>query len=323
VPEVSTIFVGGGTPTLLGGEALAAMLHGVRDIFDLAPAAEVTIEANPETLAPALLETLREAGYTRISIGMQSAAQHVLQTLERQHTPGRALDGAAMARAAGFEHVSLDLIYGTPGESARDWDATLEAALSAEPDHISAYALIVEPGTRLAAAVKRGTTPAPDEDELADRYEQTDARLSVAGFDWYEVSNWARSSRHRCRHNDAYWTAGNWWGAGPGAHSQIGGVRWWNTLSPKLWAQMVSGDRSPAGGREPLTAEQQHLELVMLGVRRGDGLPLSALHPAGVTAAPDLVSRGLLDEDALKAGVARLTLRGRMLADNVTLALAA
>ena len=322
-PPVSTVFVGGGTPTLLGGDGLAALLRGAAEIFPLADGAEITTEANPETVDARLLDALLEAGYTRISIGMQSAAPHVLATLERQHTAGRALEAAAMARAAGFGHVSLDLIYGTPGESARDWDETLEAALSADPDHISAYALIVEPGTRLAAAVRRGTTPAPDDDELADRYERTDTRLAAAGFSWYEVSNWARSPTDRCRHNDGYWTAGNWWGAGPGAHSQIGGVRWWNTLSPKSWADAVTAGRSPAGGREPLTAEQQHLELVMLGVRRGDGLPLTALHPAGVAAAPALVDEGLLDAGALASGVAHLTLRGRMLADHVTLALAA
>lgn len=323
VPAVSTVFVGGGTPTLLGGEALGALLRGAKDVFALAPDAEVTTEANPETVDAELLSALLDAGYTRISIGMQSVAPHVLATLERQHTPGRALEAAALARAAGFQHVSLDLIYGTPGETAQDWDDTLDAALSADPDHISAYALIVEPGTRLAAAVRRGTTPAPDDDELADRYEQTDARLAAAGFSWYEVSNWARTPDDRCRHNDGYWTAGNWWGAGPGAHSQIGGVRWWNTLSPKAWAQAVAEGRSPAGGREPLTAEQQHLELVMLGVRRGDGLPLSALQPGGVAAAPGMVTEGLLDAGALASGIAHLTLRGRMLADHVTLALAA
>lgn len=322
-PPVSTVFVGGGTPTLLGGDGLTALLRGAAEIFPLADGVEVTTEANPETVDAPLLEALLDAGYTRISIGMQSAAPHVLATLERQHTPGRALEAAALARAAGFEHVSLDLIYGTPGESAADWDATLDAVLSAAPDHISAYALIVEPGTRLAAAVRRGTTPAPDDDQLADRYEQTDRRLAAAGFAWYEVSNWARSPADRCRHNDGYWTAGNWWGAGPGAHSQIGGLRWWNTLSPKAWAAALAAGRSPAGGREPLTAEQQHLELVMLGVRRGDGLALSALHAAGAAAAPALVDEGLLDPAALASGIAHLTLRGRMLADHVTLALAA
>lgn len=316
--EVSTVFVGGGTPTLLGASELVRLLHGVQERLPLAAGAEVTTEANPETVDERALAELRAGGFTRVSIGMQSAAPHVLASLERVHTPGASERAARDARAAGFEHVSLDLIYGTPGETADDWRRTLDAALSAGPDHVSAYALIVEPGTRLGAAVAAGRTPAPNPDLLADRYEQADAALSAAGLGWYEISNWAAGAASRSRHNDGYWSGGDWWGAGPGAHSTLGGVRWWNERSPRTWAQALAEGRVPEAGRETPDEDARRLERVMLGIRRVDGLATGDLD---ASAAEQLAADGLLDPAALAAGRAVLTLRGRLLADRVTLTL--
>jgi oxygen-independent coproporphyrinogen-3 oxidase len=323
LPPAQTVFVGGGTPTLLPPEELARVLAAIREHVGLAAGAEVTTEANPETVDPAVLAALRAAGFTRISLGMQSAAPHVLEVLERRHSPGRAVAAAREARAAGFDHVSLDLIYGTPGERAEDWRASLEAALEAGPDHVSAYSLIVEPGTRLAARVRRGELPAPEDDVLAERYETTEALLAEAGLRWYEVSNWARDEAARCRHNLGYWGGGDWWGVGPGAHSHVGGVRWWNVLHPSRWAARLAEGASPAAGRELPAAEAAHLERVMLGVRLADGLPLAGLARHVHRAAEQAAADGLLEPVALRDGRAVLTLRGRLLADRVTLALAA
>lgn len=325
-PQVNTVFFGGGTPTLLPAEDLAAILRAIDDAFGLAPGAEVTTEANPESVDPRSLAALRAAGFTRISLGMQSAAPHVLATLDRTHTPGRAAAAVAEARAAGFEHVSLDLIYGTPGESDDDWRASLDAALTAEPDHVSAYALIVEPGTRLAAQVRRGALPAPDDDALADRYELADAALSAAGLGWYEISNWAADEDARCRHNLGYWRGGDWWGVGPGAHSHVGGVRWWNVLHPSAYADHLAEGVSPAAGRELLDAGTRRLERIMLELRLADGLPLGALNDAGRTAAHEAAATAdpLADPAALATeDRVRLTLRGRLLADAVVRTLTA
>ncbi|HEU4702387.1 MAG TPA: coproporphyrinogen-III oxidase family protein, partial [Conexibacter sp.] len=248
----------------------------------------------------------------------QSAAPHVLATLDRVHTPGRAPQAVREARAAGFEHVSLDLIYGTPGESGDDWRASLDAALAAEPDHLSAYALIVEPGTRLAAQIERGALSAPDDDVLADRYELADAVLRDAGYDWYEVSNWARSPVGACRHNLGYWRGGDWWGVGPGAHSHVGGVRWWNVLHPAAYAARLAEGASPAAGRELLGGQARRVERVMLELRLAEGLPLGVLDDAGRDAAAQAVDDGLA---TLAADRVRLTLRGRLLADAVVRAL--
>ncbi len=314
VPRVETVFVGGGTPSLLGGDGLADVLDAVRAHFTLAADAEVTTESNPESTSPAFFERLRAAGYTRISLGMQSAAAHVLKVLDRTHTPGRAVAAAREARAAGFDHVNLDLIYGTPGETDADLDASLDAVLAAEVDHVSAYSLIVEDGTALARRVRRGELPAPDEDVLAARYERLDARLEQAGLHWYEVSNWAADDTARCRHNLGYWDGGDWLGAGPGAHSHVGGVRWWNVKHPARYAERVATGALPAAGWERLTAEERYTERVMLTVRLRTGLPLDDLDAAGRAAAARVVTDGLADrrEDRLI-----LTDRGRLLADAV------
>jgi oxygen-independent coproporphyrinogen-3 oxidase len=313
---VQTVFFGGGTPTLLPVADLAAMLTAVRDLFGLARDAEVTTEANPESVDARSLAALREAGFTRISLGMQSARSHVLAVLDRVHTPGAPALRVAEARAAGFEHVSLDLIYGTPGESDDDWRASLDAAIAAEPDHISAYSLIVEDGTRLAGRVARGELPRPDDDVLADRYLIADELLSAAGFGWYEVSNWAKPGG-QCRHNLAYWRSDDWWGVGPGAHSHLGGMRWWNVKHPTAYAARVSDGVSPGYARECLDASTRQVEAVMLQLRLAEGLSLAVLDEAGRRAAALEVSAGLLDAEAFASGRAVLTLQGRLLADGV------
>ena len=316
-PRVSTVFFGGGTPTLLPPEDLGAILRAVADEFGLDAGAEVTTEANPESVEERSLSALRDAGFTRVSLGMQSAAEHVLAVLDRQHTPGRAAAAAAEARRVGFEHVSLDLIYGAPGERPEDWERSLEAALAAGPDHVSAYALIVEPGTRLHARVRRGELPTPDDDAMADRYEAADDVFGGAGLGWYEISNWAASEKARCRHNIGYWRGGDWWGVGPGAHSHVGGVRWWNVLHPSAYAQRIAAGRSPAHAREVLDDETRRVERIMLETRLADGLDVAALSAAGRAAAVRFATDGLVERGALEARRVVLTRRGRLLAEAV------
>jgi putative oxygen-independent coproporphyrinogen III oxidase len=314
---VETVFFGGGTPTLLPPADLAGVLHAIDGEFGLAPKAEVTVEANPETVDQRSLADLRAAGITRISLGMQSAVPHVLAVLDRVHQPGRPAACARWARAAGFEHVSLDLIYGTPGESDADWRESVTAALAAEPDHISAYALIVEEGTRLAARVRRGEIPAPDDDAMAERYLAADDLLSAAGLGWYEISNWAAGAGARCRHNLLYWTSGDWWGVGPGAHSHVAGTRWWNVRHPSAYAARVSAGNSPAQAREMLAVRQRRLERILLLTRLADGCPVAELDPAGQAAAQVAVEDALADPAALAAGRVVLTRQGRLMADAV------
>jgi putative oxygen-independent coproporphyrinogen III oxidase len=315
--HVSTVFVGGGTPTLLPADDLVAILKCIEDDFGLAPGAEVTTEANPESVDSRSLATLREGGFTRISLGMQSSAPHVLQTLDRRHTPGRPQAAVTEARDAGFEQVNLDLIYGTPGESDSDWQGSLDAAIATDADHVSAYSLIVEPGTRMATQIARGVLPMPDDDVLADRYLMAEKSLSANGFSWYEVSNWARSAAARCRHNELYWTGADWWGAGPGAHSHIGGVRWWNVKHPTAYAARLAGNASPAAAREVLDDVARRMEGVLLRVRLRDGLALESLSTHGRRAAATALADGLTDPAAHAAGRLVLTLRGRLLADAV------
>src|SRR4051794_4151373 len=319
-PAVQTVFFGGGTPTLLPVDLLAAILDEIRAGFGLAAGAEVTVECNPETAEPGMLRALRAAGFTRISLGMQSAHGHVLATLDRRHTAGRAVAAAAQARDAGFEHVSLDLIYGTPGESDADWEASLAAALGAAVDHLSAYGLTVERGTRLHARVRAGTLRAPDDDAMARRYRTADALLAGAGLAWYEISNWAADAGARCRHNLAYWRSESWWGVGPGAHSHVGGGRWWNVLRPPAYAERLARGVSPAAGRERLTAAERRTERVMLGLRLAEGLALGDGDERA--AAEDEAAVGRLDPDALaRDGRAVLTLDGRLMSNAVARAL--
>jgi putative oxygen-independent coproporphyrinogen III oxidase len=314
---VQTVFFGGGTPTLLPPGQLAAILRAIDGELGLAPGAEVTAEANPETIDARSLAQLRDGGVTRLSIGMQSAVPHVLAVLEREHEPGRPERCVAWARAAGFDRLSLDLIYGTPGESDADWKASLDAALAAGPDHISAYSLIVEDGTRLAARIRRGELPAPDDDVLADRYLMADDRLAGAGLSWYEVSNWAASPGSRCRHNQLYWAGGDWWGVGPGAHSHVAGTRWWNVRHPAAYARRIGVGASPGQAREILTEAERATERIMLATRLAGGCPVADLTAAGRAAARQAAADGLVSRQALADGTVRLTRRGRLLADAV------
>lgn len=312
---VDTVFFGGGTPTLLPADDLVRLLGAVRARFGLAGDVEVTTEANPDSVTPEGLAVLRAGGFTRVSFGMQSAVPSVLAVLDRTHDPARVPQAVAWAREAGFEQISLDLIYGTPGESLTDWRRSLDAALACEPDHVSAYSLIVEEGTALARQVRSGVLPMPDEDDLADKYQLADDLLDGAGLGWYEVSNWARDDAARCRHNELYWTSQNWLGIGPGAHAHVGGVRWWNVKHPAAYAARLTEGRSPALAREVLDEHTQRVERVLLEVRLRDGLPLRVLDQLGTR---DRVE-GVVAEDlaTLEGDRLVLTLQGRLLADAV------
>jgi len=317
----STVFFGGGTPTMLPVTDLAAMLAAVADTWGLVPGAEVTTEANPDSVDADYLRSLADAGFTRVSFGMQSAVPHVLATLERTHDPERVPLVVQWARDAGLG-VSLDLIYGTPGESLDDWRVSLEHAIAQHPDHLSAYSLIVEDGTKLARQIRRGEVAQPDEDLQADMYELADELLGAAGYGWYEVSNWSRESsndfaEHRSRHNLAYWQGHDWWGIGPGAHSHVGGVRWWNVKHPASYADRIGAGLSPAAGRETLDDGTRRVESVLLGTRIRDGLVIAQLSPSSRTAIAGLIGDGLVDGASAIRGSLTLTLRGRLLADAV------
>ena len=307
---VSTVFVGGGTPTLLGAADLVRILAVIRAEFGLEPDAEVTTEANPDSVSPAMLEELRAGGFTRVSFGVQSLAPHVLATLERTHTPGRALEVIAEARAVGFDRVSADLIYATPGETDGDLRDSVRAVLDAGVDHVSAYSLIVEEGTRLAARVRRGELPAPDDDVAAERYRLIDSMASGAGLEWYEVSNWARPGSE-CRHNLGYWSDSDWWGAGPGAHGHLDGRRWWNLKHPTAYTRAVAEGVAPVAGEEWVDETGRELERVMLGLRTRGGIDRAGLPEVAVQA---LEAEGLIDASDSRV---RLTAEGRLLADAV------
>ncbi|WP_068176626.1 radical SAM family heme chaperone HemW [Mycobacterium sp. UM_CSW] len=312
-PTVSTVFVGGGTPSLLGGARVAKLLDMVREHFALAPDAEITTEANPESAWPDFFAAIRAAGFTRVSLGMQSVSPRVLGVLDRIHTPNRSAAAAREALAEGFEHVSLDLIYGTPGESDDDLLRSVDTAIDTGVDHVSAYALVVEEGTALARRVRRGELPAPDNDVLAHRYELVDARLSAAGLSWYEVSNWCRPGGE-CRHNLGYWDGGQWWGAGPGAHGYVGATRWWNVKHPNAYAERLAGGELPVAGFEQLDGDALHTEEVLLKTRLRQGLPLDRLGAAERERAETSVADGLLVSEGDNLV---LTPRGRLLADAV------
>ena len=310
---VDTVFVGGGTPSLLGAARLAEVLDAIRAHFTLAADAEITTEANPESTTGEFFADIRAAGYTRVSLGMQSSSARVLATLDRTHTPGRAMAAAREARDAGFPHVSIDLIYGTPGESDDDLLASVDEALAAGVDHVSAYALVVEEGTALARRVRRGELPRPDDDVLARRYELIDRQLSAAGLRWYEVSNWSVPGG-QCRHNLGYWNGGQWWGAGPGAHGFVGDVRWWNVKHPKAYAEQLGRGAVAIAGFEQLDAHARHLEDVMLGIRLRSGLAVAAL----TATERDRAARAIADATVIADGERLvLTDRGRLLADAV------
>ena len=316
VRAVSTVFFGGGTPTMLPVNDLIAMLHAVESTWGFVPGAEITTEANPDSVDAVYLQQLADAGFTRVSFGMQSAVPRVLATLERTHDPARIPLVVQWARDAGLG-VSLDLIYGTPGETAADWRASLDYALAQHPDHLSTYSLIVEPGTKLARQVRRGELIESDEDVQADFYELADELIGAAGFDWYEVSNWARTPELQSRHNLSYWRGHDWWGVGPGAHSHVGGVRWWNVKHPAAYADRIAAGHSPALGREELDAETRQVEHVLLLTRIRDGLKIADLPATVRTAVASLIADELVEAKAALHGSIVLTLRGRLLADGV------
>ncbi|MEY2900580.1 MAG: hypothetical protein RL247_746 [Actinomycetota bacterium] len=312
--ELATVFFGGGTPTLLGPQPLLTLLRRARDSFGLKPEAEVTVEANPDSIGESDLLDLAQGGVTRVSLGVQSHDKSVLATLDRTHNPAAVPQVVSWAQQAGLQ-VSLDLIYGTPGETIESWKHTLDWALSLEPDHISAYALIVEQGTALASRIRRGDIQPPDDDLHADMYEVADVVLSKAGFSWYEVSNWAKSPACQSRHNQSYWKSDDWWGVGPGAHSHVGGVRWWNVKHPSAYAERVHQSVSPAHARESLTPEAQLLESLMLGIRMREGLRVEAIPGDHTSLLAEWVSRGLIEGRELLDGRICPTVEGRLKAD--------
>lgn len=313
---LSTVFFGGGTPTLLPADDLVRMLSVLRDTFGIVPGAEVTTEANPDSVDADYLKRLADGGFTRVSFGMQSAVPHVLSVLERTHDPERVPLVVSAARDAGLQ-VSLDLIYGTPGESLDDWKRSVEHALEQHPDHLSAYALIVEDGTKLARQIRRGEVQQPDDDLEAEMYEWADAALRDAGYSWYELSNWAVDDQHRSRHNLSYWTGQDWWGFGPGAHSHVGGVRWWNVKHPAAYAAKLAQGHSPAAGRETLDDEVRRMERILLESRISDGMPLDILDTSARLRVAELIADGLAEAEAALRGRLVLTVRGRLLADAV------
>ncbi|KQY58800.1 coproporphyrinogen III oxidase [Aeromicrobium sp. Root495] len=306
---VETVFVGGGTPTQLPADDLVRMLRAVDETWGLAPGAEVTTEANPDSVTPHSLAVLRAGGFNRISFGMQSAVPHVLEVLERTHDPARVPDAVRWAREAGFEQVSVDLIYGAPGESVADWRTSVEQALALEPDHVSAYALIVEDGTAFARKVRRGEVVMPDDDETADKYLLADDLFEAAGLSWYELSNWSRDAAAQCRHNQLYWNGDDWLGIGPGAHSHVAGSRWWNVKHPAAYARRLAEGESPRHDGEELDPETRHLEDVMLRLRLREGIETHLLRD------PDaMVTAGYLEPVGERMV---LTQTGRLVADFV------
>ena len=311
--EVPTIFFGGGTPSLLPADDLGRVIAGIKSRNGLTPDCEITLEANPDSVTAQKLKSYIEVGFNRISFGMQSAKPHVLAALDRTHNPENVKKAVDMARAAGFKSISVDLIYGTPSESLDDWRDTVTAALSLDIDHISAYALIVETGTKLAAQIKRGDLTMPDDDLMADMYLLVDQLCEAKGFSWYELSNWSKPG-HECRHNIAYWENKNWWGLGPGAHSHIDGKRFWNIKHPTAYKQRLFEQISPVQAVEDLTNEQIEVESIMLGIRMRQGLSLARLSNVQI----ESLRKFSLD-DYVNMGEKQvvLTPKGRLIADRI------
>ena len=315
--DISTVFFGGGTPTLLPADDLVAMLDHLRSLIPLADGAEVTTEANPDSVTRASLSRLADGGFTRVSIGMQSAVPSVLATLDCTHDPERIPQVVQWAKEAGLQ-VSLDLIIGTPGETVADVETSVRAALACEVDHLSAYSLIIEGNTAMARKLRRGEIEAPDPDDMADKYELVDDLAAAAGLSWYEISNWARTPEHRSRHNLAYWRGGDWWGIGPGAHRHRDGLRSWNVKHPSRYARMLASGELPVADSEQVSAEDRLVERILLELRIIDGLDVD-LVPEELRGQLDVHrDRGHLDAAALEAGRAVLTRTGRLLADAVT-----
>jgi oxygen-independent coproporphyrinogen-3 oxidase len=313
---VPTIFFGGGTPTLMESSDLGRVITSISEHFELASDVEITTEANPDTVTKEKLAALREAGFNRISFGMQSAVPHVLQSLDRTHNPENVLKATTWAREVGFSEVSVDLIYGTAGESLADWELTIDTALSLPITHISAYALIVESGTKLGAQVKRGEVTMPDDDQTADKYLLADEKFIAAGFDWYELSNWSKPGSE-CGHNMAYWNGDNWWGLGAGAHSHLSGRRFWNVKHPAAYTQKVLESGNPMHDQELLTGEEARSEEIMLQIRLASGIALSSLSVKESQSLPAFLAEGYLLSSAWEHGRVVLSQSGRLIADRI------
>ena len=314
--QVSTVFFGGGTPTLLPADDLVSMLDHLRRLIPLADGAEITTEANPDSVTRAALSRLAAGGITRVSFGMQSAVPSVLRTLDRTHDPEKVPQAVAWAREAGLD-VSLDLIYGTPGETLADVETSVKAALACGVDHMSAYSLIIEGNTAMARQLRRGELEQPDPDDMADKYELVDDLARADGLSWYEVSNWARTPAQRSRHNLAYWKGTDWWGIGPGAHRHRDGLRSWNVKHPSRYARMLAAGEMPLADSEQVAGENRVVERIMLELRIADGLAVDVVpeHRRPMLAVHR--DRGHLEPEALQAGRAVLTRQGRLLADAV------
>ena len=313
---IPTIFFGGGTPTLMEPIDLKRVLKHLEDKFGFAPDIEITIEANPDTVTKEKLAALREIGINRISFGMQSGVSHVLKVLDRTHNPANVSKATNWAKEVGFKEISVDLIYGAPGESIEDWQTTIRTALELPITHISAYALIVEAGTKLAGQVKRGEVVIPEDDQTADKYLIADESFSKAGFDWYELSNWSKAGSE-CRHNIAYWVGANWWGLGPGAHSHVDGVRFWNVKHPAAYQDRLTTGAEPIQEREILTEEQMASERLMLEIRLKSGIAKSSLTAEQLDALESFRIGGALDPDMWAAQRVALTQSGRLIADRI------
>lgn len=322
-PAASTVFFGGGTPTVLAAADLVAMVDAIRAIWGLTPDAEITTEANPDTVDEAYIAELADGGFTRISFGMQSAVPHVLATLDRTHTPSNVAAGVDAATMAGLRS-SVDLIYGAPGESLEDWRTSVEAALDLGVHHISAYALTVEPTTKMGRRIAAGTLPKPDDDDEAAKYELADELFTQAGLDWYEISNWARPG-YESRHNLGYWRNVDWAGLGPGAHSHYRchavssdgyGLRSWDIAHPRLWGVAINEHRVPWADSERITAEENLEELIMLGLRMREGLDLECIDRViAVDRLTPMIEEGLVTVVDGRRVVP--TRRGRLINDTV------
>ena len=313
---VPTIFFGGGTPSLLPAHDLGRVITAIKSGWNVSPNCEITLEANPDSVDVSKLMAFREAGFNRVSFGMQSAQPHVLATLDRTHNPENVLRAIEGARTAGFSSVSVDLIYGTPGESLEDWRSTVESALALGVDHISAYALIVESGTKLANQIKRGELSMPDDDLMADMYLLVDRLAQESGLSWYELSNWSKPG-HESQHNIAYWKNANWWGLGPGAHSHRDGVRWWNIKHPTAYKAALFAGTTVIAESEVLTPSQLADEAIMLPIRMREGIALANLSPEQKSRVSPYSQSGHVDPLKWESGILQLTPEGRLIADRI------
>lgn len=314
--NVPSIFFGGGTPSLMQPDDIGRVISTIKSEFTLLPDAEITMECNPDTVTKESLAAFRAIGVNRVSFGMQSAVKHVLATLDRTHNPENLLQVTTWAQEVGFSEISVDLIYGTPGESLSDWQTSINAALTLPITHISAYALIVEEGTKLAAQIKRGEVAQVDDDLTAEKYLVADKAFTAAGFEWYELSNWAKSGS-LSKHNLAYWLGDNWWGAGPGAHSHLNGKRFWNVKHPNLYKERVLANQSPVADSEVLEELQIESERLMLSLRLPSGVDKQSLNELQLAELSSYVESGHLDQANWNQGRATLTLDGRLIADRI------